>query len=538
MSETDNRIDTNRQAGTSEQLQIAGKTVLQNGQSSQPQRRGRYRSISRPPTSPNLFPDGQTNCMASNRLIWEGCNILTQGQNLSWLNTEKGSPYYQSPVAKGQGYISFWVTDDLHTKPPAVLEGEAALALIEQFDIRAGCLHLIYAAYATQLDRPWEQQFVLSDVQLERYLGLNHNKKLNKQEKLTLLLELAKQPCHLLVYASWPEKGTVGAFSVSRTCLWEIAEPILHYQDCFYDEQGNPIGEKTLIGFTLKIRCGNWAQYFLNKEKRTSRAGYYEYGILSQGLLHDLMSIWHNHPGAARLMTWLLFKTKVNPGSPLIVETLMKVAFGEELVAAAIASSKERKKLVRHWEITLRVLLEKGWSIQPDPETYPPQYWSELFNSSLLTSIPDDPEEAASFWALDATVDEGTRLTDITKRTRAGFEQLLTARLWVRSPAEIAQKLNEITKHKKSNRKNSLTQKTNKRLKHTNTGLESEQSLNFSMLTGEEVRRLRTEKGLSVTRLAELAGLAKSMVSMIETGKRPITAQTQKRLTQALEMTH
>lgn len=312
----------------------------------------------------------------------------------------------------------------------------------------------------------------------------------------------------------------------------------MHYQDCFYDEQGNPIGEKTLIGFTLKIRCGNWAQYFLNKEKRTSRAGYYEYGILSQGLLHDLMSIWHNHPGAARLMTWLLFKTKVNPGSPLIVETLMKVAFGEELVAAAIASSKERKKLVSHWEITLRVLLEKVWSIQPDPETYPPQYWPELFNSSLLTSIPDDPEEAASFWALDATVDEGTRLTDITKRTRAGFEQLLTARLWVRSPAEIAQKLNEITKHKKSNRKNSLTQKTNKRLKHTNTGLESEQSLNFSMLTGEEVRRLRTEKGLSVTRLAELAGLAKSMVSMIETGKRPITAQTQKRLTQALEMTH
>ncbi|MBE9224093.1 helix-turn-helix transcriptional regulator [Phormidium sp. LEGE 05292] len=538
MPGTDNRIDTNRQVGTSEQLQIAGKTVPQNDRSSQPQRRGRYRSISRPPTSPNLFPDGQTNCMASNRLIWEGCNILTQGQNLSWLNTEKGSPYYQSPVAKGQGYISFWVTDDLHTKPPAVLEGEAALALIEQFDIRAGCLHLIYAAYATQLDRPWEQQFVLSDVQLERYLGLNHNKKLNKQEKLRSLLELAKQPCHLLVYASWPEKGAVGAFSVSRTYLWEIAEPILHYQDCFYDERGNPIGEKTLIGFTLKIRCGNWAQYFLNKEKRTSRAGYYEFGILSQGLLHDLMSIWHNHPGAARLMTWLLFKTKVNPGSPLIVETLMKVAFGEELVTAAITSSKERKKLVRRWEITLRVLLEKGWSIQPDSETYPPQYWPELFNSSPFTSIPDDPEEAASFWALDATVDEGTRLTDITKRTRASFEQLLAGRLWVRSPAEIAQKLDEITKHKKSNRKKPLSQKTNKRSEQTNTGLEPEQSLNFSMLTGEEVRRLRTEKGLSVTKLAELAGLAKSMVSMIETGKRPITAQTQKRLTQALEINH
>ncbi|NES97774.1 MAG: helix-turn-helix transcriptional regulator [Desertifilum sp. SIO1I2] len=538
MAETDRRINTNQQVGTSEQVEIAGKTISQNGGSSQLRRRGRYRSISRPPTSPNLFPDGQTNCMASNRLIWEGCNILTQGQNLSWLNAKKESPYYESSVAKGQGYIYFWVTDDLHTKPPAVLEGEAALALIEQFDIRAACLHLIYAASATQLDRPWEQQFTLNDVQLERYLGLNHNKKLNKQQKLTLLLELAKQPCHLLVYASWPEKGAVGAFSVSRTWLWEIAEPILHYQDCFYDEQGNPIGEKTLVGFTLKIRCGNWAQYFLNKEKRTSKTGYYEYGILSQELLRDLMSIWHDYPGAARLMTWLLFKTKVNSGSPLIVGTLMKVAFGEELVAAAIASSKERKKLVRRWEITLKVLLERGWNIQPDSESYPPQYWPHFFNPNPFTSIPDDPEEAASFWALDAAENEGTRLTDITKRTRTSFEQLLTGRLWVHSPAEIAQKLDEITKHQKANRKKPLVQKTYKRPEPTNSELQSEQSLNFSMLTGEEVRKLRTAKGLSVTKLAELAGLAKSMVSMIETGKRPITAETQKRLGQALEMNY
>ncbi|MFB2839330.1 helix-turn-helix domain-containing protein [Floridanema evergladense] len=538
MPGTNNKININTQLGTSEQPEIAGKAVPQKERSSQPQRRGRYRSFSRPPTSPNLFPDGQTNFMASNRLIWEGCNILTQGQNLCWLNAEQGQPYYESPVAKGQGYISFWVTDDLHTKPPAVLEGEAALALIEQFDIRAACLHLIYAAHATQLDRPWEQQFVISNVQLERYLGLNYNKKLNKQQKLTWLLELAKQPCHLLVYASWPEKGAVGAFSVSRTYLWEIAEPILHYQDCFSDRQGNPIGEKTLVGFTLKIRCGNWAQYFLNKEKRASRAGYYEYGILSQGLLRDLMSIWYDHPGAARLMTWLLFKTKVNPGSPLIVETLMKVAFGEELVTDAITSSKERKKLVRRWEITLRVLLEKGWSIQPDSETYPLQYWPELVNPSPLTSIPNDPEEAASFWALDATEEEGTRLTDFTKRTPAGFEQLLGGRLWVRSPAEIVQRLNGITKQRKSNQKKLLTDEAHKRKQQSNTKLQSQQFLNCSLLTGEEVRKLRIAKGLSVTKLAELAGLAKSMVSMIETGKRPITAQTQKRLNQALENNH
>ena len=328
-------MDTNPQPGASQQIEITGLEVPQISSVSTPKRRGRYRCIKRLPTSPDLFPDGKTNRMASNKLIWEGCNILTQAKNLGWVDSDKGSLCYQSPVAKGQGYVSFWVSDDLHGLNPAVLEGEVALALIDQFDIRAACIHLIYAAHATQLDRPWEQQFVLSDTQLERYLGLEQNRNFkNKQEKLNLLLALAKQPCSLLMYVSWPEKGAVGAFSVSRTWLWEIAEPILHYQNCFHDEQGNPIGEKLLVGFTLKVRCGNWAQYFLNEEKRRNKSGYYEYGILSSGVLRDLMSLWHHHEGAARLMTWLLFKTRVNRNSPQTVEMLIKVAFGEKMLDA------------------------------------------------------------------------------------------------------------------------------------------------------------------------------------------------------------
>ncbi|MBD1810038.1 helix-turn-helix transcriptional regulator [Microcoleus sp. FACHB-SPT15] len=528
-------MDTNPQLGASQQIEITGLEVPQISSVSTPKRKGRYRCIKRLPTSPDLFPDGKTNRMASNKLIWEGCNILTQAKNLGWVDSEKGSLCYQSPVAKGQGYVSFWVSDDLHGLNPAVLEGEVALALIDQFDIRAACIHLIYAAHATQLDRPWEQQFVLSDTQLERYLGLEQNRNLkNKQEKLNLLLALAKQPCSLLMYVSWPEKGTVGAFSVSRTWLWEIAEPILHYQNCFHDEQGNPIGEKLLVGFTLKVRCGNWAQYFLNEEKRRNKSGYYEYGIVSSGVLRDLMSLWHHHEGAARLMTWLLFKTRVNRNSPLTVEMLMKVAFGEKMLDAAIASSKERKKLVRRWETTLKVLIERGWNIQPDPETYPPQYWPEMVNVSPLMDIPDAPEEAAEFWALDAASGEGTRLTDITKRTRGSFERLLGGRLWVHPPAEIAEKLDEIDKPKKPHPTQKRRQKAPVKSAPRNVTAPFNQQQDCTKLTGERVRELRIARGLSVTQLAELAEMGKSTVSMIETGKRSITPKTQKRLKQAL----
>ena len=526
---SNNKGTTKHQPGAS-QLEITGLEAPET-RVSQQIRKGRYRAFKRPPVNPDLFPNGRTDRMASNRLIWEGSNILTQGRNLTWANSGKGSLCYESPVEKGKGYVTFWLTNDLHAPNPAVLEGEAALALIEQFDIRAACLHLIYAAHAIQLERPWEQSFVLSDTQLERYLGLDKNHKLNKQQKLELMLELAKQPCHLLVYISWPEKGAVGSFSVSRTWLWEIAEPILHFQNCLHDQQGLPIGEEKLVGFTLRIRCGYWAQYFLNEERCRHKSGYYEYGILSQALLHDLISLWHHHEGAARLMTWLLFKIKVNRNSPLTVEMLMKVAFGTSLVEEAKAASIERKKLVRRWETALRILLKKGWGLKPDPETYAPQYWPSLDDSVPLAQIPDDPEEAASFWAKDAVEGEGTRLLDITKRTRGSFERLLSGRLWVQPPADIAEKLEKIDNYRKPPRK-----KTSKSPRTKPT--QPENALN---LNGEKVRELRKAKGWSTRKLATEAGISQSMIVLIEKGVekegQPISPAFQVKLKKAFGLT-
>lgn len=526
--------------------------VLDDSQSklSKPSRRGRHQSIKRPVTSPDIFPDGTINRMASNRLIWEGCNILTQAENLGWVQSEDGSPVYESSVAKGKGFVSFWVTNDLFSKYPAALEGEAALALIEQFDIRAACMHLIYAAHATQLDRPWEQSFVLSDSQLERYLGLDQNRNFkNKQQKLQLMLELAKQPCHLLVYVSWPDQGKVKAFNISRTWLWEIAEPVMHFQECLEDEDGKAVGEKQLVGFTLRIRCGYWAQYFLNQERIQDKLGYYEYGILSQGLLTDIMSTWHHHEGAARLMTWLLFKTKVNRNSPLIIETLMKVAFGEKLVEDAKAGFRQRSKLVRLWLTSLKVLIEKGWRLTPDPDTYPMQYWIESQESAPLAQIPDDPEQAAAFWAEDATKAKGQRLTDLTKRTRQSFDQLLTSKLWIQPPSAIAEKLDAIDEYRKPQR-GKFTAKAASTLASLSENAEAVLSANVldkkgkslgstgkapTEVTGELVKQQRAARRLSQRDLASLTGISQKMISMIENGDRTISPTNRERLLQVFQ---
>lgn len=504
-------------------------------------RKGRYPTFDRPPTHADLFPDGKTDRMASNKVIWEGCNILSQGRDVGWVEEGSGSPYYESSVAKGKGYLSFWITNELHVKHPTVLEEEAALALIDQFDIRAACLHLIYAAYATQLERPWEQQFVLNDRQLERYLGLDKNKKLNKQQKLELLLELAKQPCHLLVYVSWPEKGKVKSFSVSRTWLWEISEPILHFQE-------DLLGNSELVGFTLKVKAGNWAQYFLNPSRCKDGNGYYEYGILSQSILQDLMKIWYNHEAAARLILWLLFKTKVGNG-PVRVATLFKVAFGMEKVEQARQAAAVRKRLVAQWKTTLKVLDEQGWHLTFDSATYPPQYLPDLPDLMSLTDIPNDPDQAAEFWLEDGAKEEGDRLTDLVKRPYGGFEQLLTARMLVHPPEEISKKLAELKAMRPPNlsaaellpkptaipSETQLEPAPNKSRKSERRPLSSEASqplLDGSKAaeridSGEKLKALRLTRGMTQKNLAAKIGKSTSWVKLVETGRRNITPDDQ-----------
>jgi len=472
----------------------------------------------RPVSSPSLFAV-ETEYAASSRVIWEGANILTQGNDLPWTVTEDGEAYYKSLVAKGKGFISFWLTDDLFSNDPSVLERDLAIALIEQFDLRAACLHLIYAAHATQLDRPWEEVFTINDTQLEQYLGLHKNKKLTKQQKLDLMLKLAKQPCHLLVYVSYPELGKIPKINVSRTFLWEIAEPILHFQKNLTNEQGE------LIGFTLNIRCGMWAKYFLNEENRRQKKGYYEYCVLSKELILDIMATHHHYEGAARLMTWLLFKTKINRSSPLTVELLLRIAFGEKVLQDAIAKAKPRAKLVDSWIKTLKALIERGWNISPDPQTYPISYWVDGGKSGLFNEVPDDPEAAVEFWANDALSATGTRLTDRTRRERGSFGLFLNGRLYIQPPKSICDRLDAIEEARRRTEVRLAPASTPQSAQGITLATSSKQDK--EVRSGEQLKQLRITKGWSQAYLADQIGRSLSWVKMVETGKRKIQPQDQ-----------
>jgi DNA-binding transcriptional regulator YiaG len=312
----------------------------------------------------------------------------------------------------------------------------------------------------------------------------------------------------------------------------------LHFQECITDYEGEAVGEnQQLVGFTLSIRCGAWAKYFLNEEMRLQKQAYYEYCILSKSLIQDIMATYHHYEGAARLMTWLLFKTKINRSSPLSVESLLRIAFGESALQVAKANSKARAKFVESWTKTVKALLSRGWQITPDPATYPMEYWVDCAEKSEFQQIPDDPDLAVEFWAKDAAAAVGERLTDKTRRVHGKFNRLLTAKLWIQPPDAIANRLNEIDESRKrysrefeSRRTASSAMSTQRNSKGTATQeIEAITKLIPQQIeSGDQLKQLRIAKGISQSELASKIGRSLSWVKVVETGKRNIQPQDHK----------
>lgn len=432
-------------------------------------------------TNPDLFTNGSTTRMASALPIWEASNILTQRSQLPWSNDQDGRLCYAKDIGNGEGAIHFWVTENLEDEYPATLAGAAALAVVNTFDIRAACMHLIYAAHSTQLERPWEQEVVIDDRQIEAYLGLKKRTDKNRREKLALIEEIAKQPCKITTFISYPTQGKVKGVTLEEGRLWHLLGTRYHYQQ-------DLLGNKELVGISFIVRAGLWAKYFLNEEGRRRKVAHYQCGTLPKTLLESVMSIWQHREGAARLMVWLLFKTQFNRNYPLDVQTLMEVAYGEEKVQLARHSSELRKKLVSTWDEDLLTLHERGWLIQFDPETYPLEIRPSGFGR------------------------------DSFRRPRGFFDQLLSARLLITPEDSL---INEVAIVE------NISDASQPPFAETHLP---------PALTGSQLKTLRTAKGWSQRKLATLTGMSQGLISLIENEERTISPDNEEVLKRVFEL--
>ncbi|PZO54092.1 MAG: XRE family transcriptional regulator [Phormidesmis priestleyi] len=431
----------------------------------------------RPKTSPGLFEKSTLTRVTSSLPIWEASNILTQSQHLPWTTDPDGKLIYSRDVNDGKGAICFWVAGDTEDEHPSTLAGAAALAVIDTFDMRAACMHLIFAAYASQMEKPWEQELVIDDRQLESYLGLQRRTDKNRQEKLELIEEIVKQPCKITTFISWPRQGKSKGFTVEEGRLWHLLGTRYHYQQ-------NIFGEKQLSGMSFVVKAGLWAKYFLNEDDAHEQNSPSSKGVLSKSLLENVMSLWQHRAGAARLMVWLLFKFQLNRLYTIPVRVLMEVAYGPDKVRTAKQDNQLRKKLTNTWDEDLLALHDRGWRIQFDAESYPNDIQPPGFGRENV------------------------------RRPRGFFDQLLDAQLEIMPPESW-------------------------NIDHLESATEASDEVALDLavptLTGSDVKSQRISRGWSQRKLATLTGISQGLISMIENETRSITEANESILKQTFE---
>lgn len=470
-----------------------------------PAKKGRYKAEPNVLATHSLFPNGQTNPMATSMVVWEACNILVKGSAVSWQTDKNDKIYFERQVKQGKGRIEFWLTNDVVADDPQVLSSIEAVPTIEGMDIRAACMHLIFAAYAVAIERPWEQEFAIDNKQIESYLGLDKRKDLSKATKLTLIKSLVQQPCKLLAAVDWPRQGKIQSFSVPKDRIWHLMGIENHFQQ---DSQGY----KHLVGMTFRIKAGAWAAYFLNKQGYKKSVAFYQYGTLPKFMLPTVMTIWHQHEGTVRMMLWLLFKTKMGREQRVTVPRLMYVAYGENKVKEATYRREPRKRLIRKFESDLESLNQHGIKPVFDPVTYPTQIqplWARL------AEIPDDAEEAMEFWINDACNE--TRITDAAPPGK--WHLLMKARiLKFELPPEWDEQLSHWEKKKQ--------QKIRPKYHHHSR----------STLSAEQISSARKRLGISQRKLAQQLNKSQSWIRDLENGRFSAKRNDQIKLQKILEI--
>ncbi len=342
----------------------------------------------------SLFPDGSTTLAALTLVLRGVAEVLSQKSDLSWKVKSDSILSYEKPVNKGRsGQIEYYISDESLSPQKQALTIDAALTTIEEFDPRAGAIHLIYCAKALELQQPWNQAFVIDDKQLVEYTGLSKRRDLSKSQKLEILDSLVRQPAQVLAEITWFNTDKIPAFTTTDWQIWNVS--VEHKFAETEDSHCKP------IGLTVTVKPGEWARYFLNKSEY-----YYHTGIITKKTVQTLFSIGKQNIGAARILIWLTFQIVPGLQNRLIGKTLLEIAYGEKRVTAAASDRQLRRCLADDFETDMNVVKKAGWQIEleigPDwlenkQGKRPTGFWQELLISRWRFNLPSEAQQRLNY---------------------------------------------------------------------------------------------------------------------------------------------
>ncbi|MUG96984.1 helix-turn-helix domain-containing protein [Scytonema sp. UIC 10036] len=391
-----------------------------------------------------------------------------------WQPNEDGRAYSQHKAKENsKNYIEHYITTPGDI---TLLPWNEALQIIDKFGFTSAKLHLIFAAYTMKQERPWESLFVLNASDLIKEMGWDKRTDLPKHQKLLEIAKTAFALDCLLVKAVWIEgrnkKGGINA-STPIGRMWNIA--IASYGQVDLHLKIEEPEEVKLI-----VQPGAWTKLFLNQAGAESREALYQFGYLAQQVLK--IDPYHEEL-ALRLAIYLTLNSRVRLNGEYFVLELLEIALPTTVIAQAKVDRAKAFSLKQRWDNALKLLLELGWQIVFDAETYP----------------------------------ERLRPNCKEKKPKGYFNKLLDAKLTIKPPAPIP----ELTASPVKPKAKRVQPKTKDTLPKDIS------------LTGNQVREARIAKGWSQAKLAGLLGVSQNLISLIERGDRTINSQ-QAALIQAL----
>ncbi|NDJ18565.1 helix-turn-helix domain-containing protein [Myxacorys almedinensis] len=316
-------------------------------------------------TDPALFQEREIERVATGYPILTGAQALINNQ---WEDGEY--PYWKKLV--GEGFIQHnIVRQSPSNQQIELVPGKAAWEIIQQFGPEAAYVLLIFSSYATDSEKPWEQQIRLKGTDLIRLFGWDKRTDITLGQKLKKIGNLVELVCSLSVLISNINVGA-NRYNVARGAMWLLEELEYSGQLALTVDAKQPSALSYEAGdpdeLYIKVRPGSWTEKFLNGRDVSGKTALCQYGYLAKSTLQINP---YRQRLASKLAIFLTIMSRIRQDGRYEVGTLLERLEPKELMTIVEQSKQRRNALITQWDNALLTLHELGWQIEFDNTTYP-----------------------------------------------------------------------------------------------------------------------------------------------------------------------
>ena len=278
-------------------------------------------------------------------------------------DNSNGIAYYrQESHVNSNNYIEHYISS---SEDIQVLPWDSARQIIDKFGFNTVLLQLLFAAHAVKCPRPWESEFSLSGKDIIRELGWENRTDISLHSKLLELANTSFALDCLLIKAVWENpnhKKGKKRVTIDTSRMWNVRVQMTGQMDL----EGNVKNPEDLH---ISVRPGMWTKGFMDGGKHSQDA-LYQFGYLAQDVIK--INPYHNEL-ALRLAIHLTLDSHADRVTEYRVRDLLEIAMPKYKIDLAGNDRERKHKLKEQWDRALGKLMELGWVIEFDDDSYPPE---------------------------------------------------------------------------------------------------------------------------------------------------------------------